>query len=195
MAIDWATIKSTIVSQVATLTGLAASRIRWVDEPSGTLAGALPVIWLRVSSVVSNGIEWETRVDNPPSNQTVTVSGLREFTLSIRCDSFSFDVADANYSGNIIEALKVRLRRSTSIMARAGVFGIRALLATNWISYIESNRPISSHTLDILCLTVDNDVDATSAAGNWIGEVTGSGPVKQQDGTTIDTPSFDAKAD
>lgn len=190
--IDWATIKPAIASQISTLTGLATNRVRWIDEPSGTLAGALPVIWLRVSSVVNVGIDRELRADNGTGEQTVTVIGQREFTLSIRIESYTPDITDANCSLNLANAIKTRMKRSTSVFARAGEYAIRQHLSTKWLSYIESNRPVSCHIVDLLCITADYDVDTTTGAGDWIGEVQGSGTIKNQDGTTIDTPAFDA---
>lgn len=192
MGVDWATIKSTISSQIATLTKLDPRYVRWVDEPSGTLAGALPVVWLRVSSLVPVGMDYETRADNGTGEQTVTVVGQRDFTLSIRIESFTPDIADDRHSMNIGEALRVRLKRSTSIQARSGIFSVREILMSKWLGYIESNRPVSTYILDLLCGTVSTDVDDTTGAGDWIGEVQGSGTIKNQDGSTIDSPTFDA---
>lgn len=192
MSIDWPTIKNTISAQIATLTALDPSRIRWVDEPSGILAGALPVIWLRVSSLVPVGMEYETRTDNGTNDQTVTVIGQRDFTLSIRIESFTPDIADDRHSMNIGEALRTRLKRSTSIQARSGIFAVRNVLMSKWLGYIESNRPVSAYVLDVLCGTVNVDTDNTIGAGGWIGEVQGTGTIKEQDGSTIATPSIDA---
>lgn len=191
MAIDFATIKATVTSQIATLTALDPSRVRWVDEPSGIMAGALPVVWLRISSLVPVGMDYETRTDNGANDQTVTVVGQRDFTLSIRIESFTPDIADDRHSMNIGEALRTRLKRSTAIQARSGVFAVREILLSKWIGYVESNRPISAYVLDVLCGTVNVDTDNTIGAGDWIGEVQGSGAVKEQDGSTISSPSFD----
>lgn len=190
--IDWATIKPAIASQIATLTTLASSRVRWVDEPGGTLAGTLPMIWLRVSSVVNVGIDRELRVDNGTGEQTVTVIGQREFTLSIRVESNTPDITDAMCSLNLANAIKTRMKRSTSVLARAGQFGVRQHLGTKWFNYIENRRPISCHVVDLLCITADYDVDATTGAGDWIGEVQGTGTIKNDTGSTVDTPAFDA---
>lgn len=192
MGVDWATIKSAVASQIATLTGLDPRLVRWVDEPSGTLAGSLPVVWLRVSSLVPVGMDYETRTDNGTGEQTVTVVGQRDFTLSIRIESFTPDIADDRHAINIGEALRVRLKRSTSIQDRSGIFAVREILMSKWISYIESNRPISAYMMDVLCGAVSTDVDDTTGAGDWIGEVQGTGTIKEQDGSTISSPTFDA---
>lgn len=193
--IDWANIKPTISAQVANLADLDPTKVRWVDEPSGLVNGVLPVVWLRVSSVVSNGIE-EERI-NPPNAldpQQVNVCGQREFTLSIRCESFTSDVADPLYSGNIAEKIKTRIMRSTAREQRNGFFGIREKLGVKWFSYIEDGRPIQTHVLDLLCTTVNNDFDTDEDAGNWIGEALISGPVKDTSGTTLGTVNDDANA-
>lgn len=192
MGIDWTTIKSTISSQVATLTGLDPRNVRWNDEPSGTLAGALPIIWLRVSSLVQAGVDYETRSDNGTGEQTITVVGQRDFTLSIRIESFTPDIADDRHAMNIGEALRVRLKRSTSVQARSGIFAVRQILMSKWLGYVESERPLSTYVLDILCGTVDVDIDDTTGAGDWISEVQGMGTVKNDTNTTIDSPSIDA---
>lgn len=190
--IDWASIKSTISTQIATLTALDPSRVRWVDEPSGALAGVLPVVWLRVPSLVPVGMEYETRTDNGTNDQTVTVVGQRDFTLSIRIESFTPDIADDRHSMNIGEALRTRLKRSTAIQARSGIFAVRQVLMAKWLGYVEARRPVSTYVLDILCGTVNVDADNTIGAGGWIGEVQGSGTIKEQDGSTIASPVIDA---
>jgi hypothetical protein len=189
--IDWPSVKSTISSQVSTLTGLAPSLVRWVDEPSGILDGALPVIWLRISSIVNVGIDREERTNEGTDDQIVTVIGQREFTLSIRCESFTPDIADAKHAANIVGALKTRMKRSAAVQARAGEFAVRSWLGSKWFSYIESNRPINVYTLDILCATVDVDIDDTIGSGDWIGEVKGTGTIKENDGSTITTVPVD----
>jgi hypothetical protein len=193
--IDWATIKPSISSQIATITGLAPAPngpVRFVDEPGGQLAGISPLVWLRIDNIVTVGVDREVRTDNGTGQQTVTVVGDREFTLKVRVESFTPDIADPKHAANVGEAIKTRLKRSTSAQARAGIWGVREVLATKKLEYVEANRPITAYLVDVLCCTVDNDVDATTGVGDWIGEVQGSGTVKQQDGTTIDAPTFDA---
>jgi hypothetical protein len=195
--IDWATVKPAITSQMATLTGLDPSRVRWVDEPSGTLAGALPVVWMRVSSIVGTGIEYEQREDDPGGGeQTVSVIGHRNFTLSVRIESFTPDIADQRSALNIGLALRTRLKRSTAIQARAGIFAVREVLMSKWISYVEDGRPLSTYLLDLLCAATDVDTDTTTGAGDWVGEAVIDGAIK--DGppdSTIATVQIDAKAD
>lgn len=178
MAIDWSTLKPAIAGQIATLTGLDPRLVKWVDEPSGNLAGASPIVWLRVSSMVPVGVEYETRTDNGTGDQTVSVVGHRDFTLSIRIESFALDLANDNHSANVGEALRIRLKRSTSIAARSGIFAIREVLMTKWISYIESQRTITAYLMDLLCAAVDVDIDDTDGAGDWIGEADITGTIK-----------------
>ena len=93
---------------------------------------------------------------------------------------------------NLGEALRIRLKRSTSIQARSGIFAVREVLMSKWLGYIEANRPISAYVLDILCGAVNVDVDDTAGAGGWIGEVQTTGTVKEQDGSTIANVSTDS---
>lgn len=178
MAIDWSTLKTSISSQIATLTGLDPRLVKWVDEPSGNLAGASPIVWLRVSSMVPIGIDYETRSDNGAGEQTVSVVGHRDFTLSIRIESFALDISSAAHSVNIGEALRIRLKRSTSIAARSGIFAVREVLMTKWINYVEANRPIVVYLMDLLCGAVDVDTDDTAGTGDWIGEADVTGTIK-----------------
>ena len=189
--IDFVTIKPLVASQIAALTGLDPKLVRWVDEPSGTLAGALPVIWLCIDPLGSIGIDYEQRTDNGTDEQIVTVVGQRQFTLKIRIESFTPDIADTRHAANLGEALRTRLFRSTAKQSRAGVFAVSQVLMTKKLEYVEANRPINAYLMDLLCLAASNDVDDTPGTGDWIGEVQGSGTIKNDDGNIVDAPTFD----
>lgn len=192
MAIAWNKIKPAIQLQMSDLSGLDSSSVRWVDEPSGLVNGILPVIWLRVSSVTSVGCEEERYNDN--GDGTRNMCGVREFTLGIRCESFTADIADDRHSGNIIERIKIRLWRSSSVDERAGLFAIRDYAATKWFSYIADGRPIQTHMLDLFCITVNNDTDISDGADAVIEEALVSGPVKDTSGNTLGNVSLDINA-
>ncbi len=194
--IDWQTVKQKITDQVVSLSELPAASVRWVDDAGGSLVnGQFPVIWLRVSSVVAIGSEEERYQDsiNVDDDLDVNMCGQRQFTLSIRCESLVTDIADPKHSGNIIEKVKIRFWRTSSREQRAGSFTIANYLGTKWFSYIEAGRPISTYVTDLLCNTVDNDIDTAQGAGDWIKEALVSGPVKDTDDSTLGTVDVDAK--
>lgn len=194
--IAWATIKPIISAQVARIAELPETSVRWVDEPSGLVNGVFPIVWLRVSSVVSVGMDEERYQysGNMFDGNLVNMTGPRQFTLSIRAESFTNDIADDRHAGNIIERIKVRIRRSSSLQERNGSFGIAEHLGTKWISYIEAGRPINAYVCDFLCNTVDNDTDTTEGASDWIREAIVDGTVKDTTGATLGTVHVDADA-
>lgn len=175
MGINWALIKPTIQGQVSELSGLDINNVRWVDEPSGLVNGVLPVIWLRVSSIQSIGIDEERYDQNGTNDQTVTVCGQRTFTLSMRAESYTADLADPLFAGTIIENVKTRVLRSTSKFARSDAFGISNYIATKSFVYIEAGRPINTYVADFLCVCASNDIDTTENAGGFINEAIGTG--------------------
>lgn len=194
--IDWNTVKQKITDQVVSLSDLPATSVRWVDEPNGGLVnGVFPIVWLRISSIVSVGCEEERYQDstNVDDDLDVNMTGQRQFTLSIRCESFTADIADPRHACNIIEKVKIRFWRTSSREQRNGSFTIANYLGTKWFNYIEAGKPIYTYVCDMLCNTVDNDIDTAQGSGDWIKEALISGPVKETDGSTIETIDIDAK--
>lgn len=193
--IDWASIKPLIRSQVARLAEITESNVRWTDETgSGPLAGAVPIVWMRVTALVGIGADEERFTPNGTDEQTVTVVGQRAFTLSLRCESFTPDVTDSRNAMSILERVKTRMWRTSFADERAGIFGVADCLAARWLAFTEANLVRPTYLCEFKCLTVDNDVDNTVDAGAWIGEVLSTGTVKEVDGTVVASPSIDVDA-
>lgn len=195
--IDWASIKPVIVSQIQSIADLQSGEARFVDEPAGLINGLLPVVWLRVTSVMARGIEEERVQDPSPFDstqpQSTNVCGQREFTLSVRCESVTPDVADDRAAVNLAEKIKTRVMRTSSREARGGLFGIARRLGTSFFSYIEDGRPVSCYVVDLLCTAAANDVD-TESDGSFIQEALVHGDLKGTTGSTIESVDIDANA-
>lgn len=190
--IDWATIKPLIKAQVSELSGVIDSAVRWVDEPSGPMDGFDLVIYLRISAVSGVGREEERYESNGANDQTVTVVGQREFTLSIRCESFTQDITDPRHAMNVVERVKTRFHRTSAVQDRLGAFAVGTNLGNTWFSFIDAGgRPIDTYIADFRCLTSDADEDLTPDAGAWIGEVVTNGTVTS--GSDTDTIQLDVK--
>lgn len=186
MSIDWAAIKATASGLVATLTGLPDRQIRWRDEAAAGTWGNVPMIYLRISSITDVGFADERRdqPSDPTADAIVTVTQQKRFVLSIRCESFTQDIASPDHAGTIIGTLKTRLQRHSTVFSDSSM-AILLYGDAKWFNYIRDGRQVCVYTLDLTCGTVDSDVDTTPGAGNWIKEVQIQGTV-DSDVITLD---------
>jgi hypothetical protein len=178
--INWPDIKPALTSLVTDLAEIPLTSVYWMDQSQANTWGAEPSIGLRVSSVTNQGIEQELRSSNDLNDETIVVAGQRRFMFSIIAMSFTQDIADANFAGNVAGLVSTRLMRSTSHARLAGLCAIETRLPVKWTSFQSQNRQVSAYVLDVLMRTVDNDVDTTFGAGDFINEVV-------MDGQTVDT--------
>lgn len=179
--IDWATIKSTAHDVIADVMQLKPDQVRWRDEAEGGTWMLDPTITLRIFGTSDIGYAEELRsTPNATDDQVVTVSQQKRFTLSVRAESFTQKIDDPKNAAAMLETLKTRLQRSTSITRMAGIFGIAAFQSSKNASYVdENNRMVNAFVMDLSCSTVDNDVDTSQDAGKWIGSTQGQGVIKQ----------------
>ena len=200
--IDWVRIAPLIKKQVAEFSGIDPYLVRWVDQPSGPLNGASPVIYLRIKDVREIGDDEErydtTNVAAGTANndQLVLVVGQRGFTLSIRCESFTADVTNPLSGANIICAIKSRFSRTSAQLERSGVYNVTDWLNTMFFAYIADGVPTNVYVADLKCVTVDVDEDLSTDAGAWIGETQSSAaPLSDVDSNpTATQPSMDVIA-
>jgi len=183
--IDWQTIRTVAKSLVEDLSGVT---VRWQDEAEGTVWDNAPIIYLRVSALVGVGIPEEQYKDAVPDDMLVNVAAQKRFTLSLRAESFDQNLADGQHAGAILETLKTRLKRTTTIERLRNIFCIQESLNSSWFNYTNQGRQVSAYTLDLLCATVDNDTEDTAGAGGYIDEVmVQSNSVRNIDGTPTAT--------
>lgn len=190
--IDFAAIKAEIMAFTPTLAGLDSAQVKWRDEARGSSwAPGNAGLFMRLQTVTRMGIEEELREagPSPTADQTVTLSGQRQFTWNVRAESFEQDIASARFAGNIIDTFCIRLMRSSSIWARTS-FGIVHRTPTQFFSYKDSGRQVSCYVLDILCATKETDVDTSRGAGDWIGAAHVTGDI---DGTEQVNEIIDAR--
>jgi len=161
--IDWPAIKDLAKTVIADLSG---AKVVWQDEAEGSAWDTTPIIYLRISALGDVGIPAES-VDE---DETVTVSSQKRFTLSLRGESFDQDLASGKHAGALLETVKTRLGRSSTIERLRGVFCVQETLGTSWFNYASQGRQVSCYVLDLACATVDNDVDELTS-GDFIEEV------------------------
>lgn len=184
--IDWVSIKALAKAVLVDLSGVA---VVWQDEAEGSAWTQMPCIFVRISSLGQVDQAMELREDDDAGHdQTVTLAVQKRFTLSLRCESFDQDLASGRHAGDILERVKTRLRRSSTIERLRGIFAVQQVLGTAWFRYESQGRQVSAYTLDLLCATADNDVDDTDGAGGYIDEVkVASQYVKAPDGSRTKT--------
>ena len=178
--IDWVTIVPLIKKQIADFSGIDPYLVRWVDQPSGPLNGASPVIYLRIKDVREVGDD-EERYDTSNvaagtanNDQLTTIVGQRSFTLSIRCESFTADVTNPLSGANIIGTIKSRFSRTSAQAERSGVYNVTDWLNTMFFAFVADGVPVNVYNCDLKCVTVDLDDDLSVDAGAWIGETVGA---------------------
>lgn len=185
---DWPTIYAAL-RQAAALSGVAAASIAFADEPAAVTWGSGPTLTMRISPERSFSWDEEERLDPPipnPSNlpQTVTVSGQREFTWSIRAKVQNS--APGTIAEHYLDRLRARLQRTTTetqILLPAGLAVIE-VMPTTPVANVESNRTVSTYVMDVRMGAVENDVDDTPGAGEFIQTVNiASNTLKNPDGT------------
>lgn len=179
--IDWATIKKTAHDVIAGVMHLEPGQVRWRDEAEGGTWMRSPTLLLSIFAPSDVGYAEERRTHaNDTDDAQVVVSQQKSFTLSVRAESFTQKIDEPNHGAALLETLKTRLQRSTSISRLAGIFAITSFDKTRPFDYVdESNRKVSAHVMDLMCATVDNDLDTSEGAGGWIREVRGSGTIKE----------------
>jgi hypothetical protein len=167
--IDWGNIKAAVNDLISDLSGLSPSAIRWRDQAEGTAWVEDPAVFLSIDNIVGNGIEEERVTAVGDNNQEVELLGQRQFTLSVQCESFEQDLISPRHAANVIETIKIRFIRSSSIERYRGIFGIRDYMDTKSFKYRNQGRMICAYAFDLLCLTANSDIDRMPNAGNWIG--------------------------
>jgi hypothetical protein len=172
---DWTPIYAAL-AQAATLSGIPASAIAWSDQPAAATWASGPTMAMRISPERSYGWDEEERTDPPAPNpgnlpQTVNVAGQREFTWQIRVQVQNSD--PATIAVRFLDRLRVRLQRTTTetqILLPAGLAVIQ-IMPTVPIVNVKDNRTISTHVMEVLMGAVENDLDDTLGAGDYIAQV------------------------
>jgi hypothetical protein len=190
--IDWVTIKPTAKGLIADLTQLGSDRVLFADEAEGGTWSRDPHIRLTIFGLGEIGHQ-EERYQQPVLNDTtddlqVNIVEQKRFTLSVRCEGDTQDIADPMHAGSILETLKTRLRRPTSAARMQGIFAIADYRPTKRVDYRDQDgRQVSAYVMDLACTTVDNDADDTPGAGGFVNETIINGTVSGVTLPTIDT--------
>jgi len=196
--VDWTNIKSTAAALVADLSGFGPAGVKWRDAVREPTYGYQAIVYLRVASLRQQGTDEEFYDDAPGSgtdDMAVTVVGRRGFTLSIRCESSTTDLASAQHPLVVLERLAVRLRRTSTAqrLSDLGAFAVAQVEAIQYAPYVEQGKHVECYVLDVQCNAFDVDVDDTLDAGGFVDEVKlGPASVKESaDGSALGSISLD----
>lgn len=195
--IDWQSIKTIGKSLIVRVSGLPENQVRWKDEAEGSTWVGDPSIWLNISTITQYGWDEERNtVPNSTDDQVINLVQQKGFTWSISAESFTSDIADPKHAGALLDVvITSRLKRSSSEFTIAGIFAIADFRGgMRYAPYVDkSGRRVNRYVQDVICLTVDNDIDDTQGAGGWIKEVIGQGTVNNAVGSTPSTVPYDIK--
>lgn len=182
MSVNWTLIKAQINELIIEMTGLTAAQVVWRDEAAGGQWLTSPQIYLRISSITDVGYadELRTQQTDPTKDSVVTTVQQKKFVLSVRCESFEQDIANANHAGSILGTLRTRLQRTSSVWTDHDEMVLLTYGGAKWFNYVKDGRQVCVYTMDMVCGTVDVDVDTTPGTGQWIKEVIVDGLVKSE---------------
>lgn len=110
----WETIRPALLSLVGSLTGLQTI---WSDQPQPFVSPTTrAIIRLSHGRMITQGrdeIRWDYDAARPMNEEIRdTITGLRTFALTIRCESF--EQTDAHVAAEYLEQIRNRLHRRTS---------------------------------------------------------------------------------
>jgi hypothetical protein len=178
-----------IADLIATLSGVARSRVYWDGEKEhaaiGPVSGKAGKIVLNVTARAINGREevrqsYEVANATQPAGLVESWGAHRTLTISMRADNF----LGHGEAFDLLEKVRVRLVRYSSREALRDV-GLAFVEASSvqTISYNVDNRAVSSARMDmrVAQVLVDRDVDASgnAVANSWIETADIAGNVQE----------------
>lgn len=181
--IPWSDIKAAIKALVVNVSKLDAAQVRWRDEAEGDSWTMAPTVFLAVRDITQTGIEEERReAASPLKTANVNVCAQKTFVLGVRVEGFTQDVSDPRHAGALLETIKIRMRRSSSIEQLNGLLGLSSLTGSTKVDYTDADgRRICAYTADFFYLVADNDTDDRESSGDVIDEVIADGTLNTVD--------------
>lgn len=189
---NWPGIRPALLSVVVQTTGLPVSCVVWKGskEEAGWTSGGV----VAKCSILAPGQfgrdDVRASYDATSHTRTVTVSGARKFTFSVR-----FETQDGSDSGVALvyaDRLRARVRRrSIGDALLAAEVSLATINDTQTIDGIKlQGRVISVAAIDLIMNGVENDVDTTQGAGDWIKQASMTGTLTDTDGTQTTVPEL-----
>lgn len=161
----------------------------------GTIALENPFRWaqLRIKASKRDAVGWDDlhQTDNVDGTITMASKGRRVILLSVDC--MSFDPTAEVMADDILEDVRTKIWHPEILDALNGV----GLVAQDVGTIVDlptqrAGRIISAAHLDItLALAVTDLARYPAVTRGWVQEVTGSGVVTEEDGTSTITIPFD----
>ncbi len=191
---NWPAIRDTLAAVIAATTSLPLDAITWAGEIPASSAVITTRAVLSTPTVAGIGIDEVRSSVNGLNDVTVNLCGQRRFTWSIQIESQE----DTQLAYVLIDNVRTRIRRQ-SIRDMLNVVGVAigTELGATQRNVVQNGRQVTWAVMDMNMLAVENDLDTTLGAGQWIGEALIAGTVgdANPDGTaqtvTLDVNSAD----
>jgi len=189
---NWVAIRPVLKAAVQAATGVDVRSIIWkgTKEEAGWSQGGT-VVKLSTSGERTVGCDEERRAkyDAGTNTRTLTLSGHRQFSFTVRIECQ--DESDTAVRDTLASRLRTRIwRDSITSTLRAVNVSIADIRPTVPVDNVRlQNRMLSVAVVEFLMNGVENDVDDTPGAADWIAEVHGTGTLTREDGTTFTVPT------
>lgn len=186
---NWVVMRPVLLSVVKAATGVETAVWKGSKEEAGWSKAGI-VAKLSISSgPKSLGCDEERRnsYDADTDTRTKTLCGPRQFTLTVRFETQ--DGSDEGIAQTYADRLRVRIYRAANNAAlRAAEMSVANIMPSQPISVVLQGRALSVVAVDLVMNGVENDVDDTAGAADWIAQMSGVGTLTRDDGTTKTEP-------
>lgn len=188
---NWPAMRPALLSVVKAATGIDPACVVWKGskEEAGWSKGGV-VAKCSVSAPRVIGCDTERRNKYANGTRTKTLCGPRQFTLTVRIETQ--DQTDASIAVNFADRLVVRCwREVNTAMLRAAAMSIANIKITQTIEgIVVQGRTLSVAVVEMVLNGVENDVDDTTGAADWIAQVGATGSLTREDGTIKSVPEL-----
>jgi hypothetical protein len=189
---NWAAIRPALLSAVVQTTGLKPSCVFWKGskEEAGWTSGGVAAKCSIASPGAFGRDEIRSSYDAVTQTRTVTISGARRFTFTVRFETQ--DGSDSGIAVTYADRLRARIRRrSIADALRAAEVSVATIQDTQTIDGVKSqSRVLSVAVVDLIMNGVENDVDTTEGAGDWVKQASMTGTLTNADGTKTTVPEL-----
>lgn len=191
---NWAAMRPALLSAVQAATGIDAKSVVWKDarEAAGWSKNGV-VAKCSISGIKTIGCDEERRAsyDAGTNTRTITLCGVRQFSFTVRIETQ--DGSDSGVVDILADHLRTRIWRDSILTSlRALDMAIADVKDTQKLDVMLQGRALSVAVIEFVMNGVENDVDDSPGAADWIAEVSGTGTLTDTDGTETTLP-FDTK--
>lgn len=186
---NWPVMRPALLSVVQAATGIKSVVWKGSKEEAGWSSTGI-VAKCSCSSPRVIGCDTERRAKYANGVRTKTLCGPRQFTFTVRIETQ--DQTDAGIALNLADRLLVRVwREANATVLRTAQMSIANIKITQAIDGIVlQGRTVSIAVVEMIMNGVENDVDDTAGAADWIAQVSATGSLTREDGTVESVPEL-----